>query len=146
MGKSIATLVDSKANPSVMVQTCELVFINQLLWNVQNFNANVFRFGHGHIKVGVLKVDGAKACTFLQEYTVEEELEQFQGCCVGTHIARVADAVATNDDSCAVRVVHFGLDFTYNHGVAYFLPLVQWDFVVVDAKECVGVYVCVSGL
>ncbi len=46
-------------------------------------------------------------CTLLLEYTVGEELEQFQGCCVGTHIARVADAVATNGDLCVVRVVLF---------------------------------------
>jgi hypothetical protein len=77
-------------------------------------------------------------CTFLQEYTVGEELEQFQGCCVGTHIARVADAVATNGDSCAVRVVLFWTDFTNNHGMAYFLPLVRQDVVVVNAEECVG--------
>ncbi len=77
-------------------------------------------------------------CTFLREYTVEEELEQFQGCCVGTHIARVADAVATNGNPCAVRVILFRLDFTNNHGTAYFLPLVRQDVIVVYAKECVG--------
>jgi hypothetical protein len=55
-----------------------------------------------------------------------------------THIARIADAVATNGDLCAVRVILVWLDFTYYHGMAYFLPLVQWDFMVVDAKECVG--------
>jgi hypothetical protein len=75
------------------------------LWSVQDFDAKVFRLGHGHVKVEVLKVDGAETCTFLQEYTVEEELEQFQGCCVGTHIASVADVVATNGDLCAVRVI-----------------------------------------
>ncbi len=73
----------------------------------------------------------------MQEYTVEEELEQFQGCCVGTHINRVADLVATNGDLCAVKVVLVWLDFTYYHGMAYFLPLVQRDVVVVNAKECV---------
>ncbi len=96
MGQAVATLADFEVNPSVMVQTCELVFVDEILWNVQDFDANVFQLGHGCVEVEVLKVDGAKACTFLQEYTVEEELEQFQGCCVGTHIARVADAVATN--------------------------------------------------
>jgi hypothetical protein len=77
-------------------------------------------------------------CTLLQEYTVEEELEQFQGCCVGTHIARVADAVATNGYLCVVRAVLFWSDFTNNHGMAYFLPLVRQDVVVVNANECVG--------
>jgi hypothetical protein len=79
-----------------------------------------------------------KRAPFLREYTVEEKLEDFQGCCVGTHIARVADAVATNGDSCVVRVILFQSDFTRNHGVAYFLPLVQWDIIVVNAEECVG--------
>ncbi len=137
MGKSVATLADFEVNPSIPVQTCELVFVNELLWNVQVFDANVFQLRHGHVEVEVLKVDEAKACTFSREYTVEEKLEKFQGCCVGTHIARVADAVATNGDSCAIRVV-FQSDFTNNHGVAYFLPLVQRDIVVVNAEECVG--------
>ena len=51
---------------------------------------------------------------FLREYTVEEELEKLQRCCVSTHIARVADAVATNGDQCAVRVILVWIDFTYN--------------------------------
>ncbi len=105
---------------------------------VQDFDVNVFRLGHGHVKVEVLKIDGAKACTFLQEYTVEKELEQLQGHCVNTHIARVADVVATNGDSCVVRVILVWLDFTYYHGMAYFLPLVRRDVMVVDVKEHVG--------
>ena len=79
-----------------------------------------------------------KHAPFLREYTVEEELDQFQGRCVSTHIARVADAVATNGDSCAVRVVLFQSDSTNHHGVAYFHSLVQRDVVVANAKECVG--------
>jgi hypothetical protein len=114
------------------------VFIIELVWDVQDFDADVFRLRHGSVKVEVLKVDGAKACTFLREYTVEEELEKFQGCCVSTHIARLADAVATNGDLCMVRVVLLRTDVTYNHGMAYFLALVRWDVVVVDAKERVG--------
>jgi hypothetical protein len=75
LGKSIATLAYFEVNPSIMVQTCELVFVDELMWNVGDFDANVFQLGHGCVKVEVLKVDGAKACTFLQEYTVEEKLE-----------------------------------------------------------------------
>ncbi len=101
-------------------------------------DVNVFRLGHGGVKVEALKVNGAKVCTLLREYTVEEELEKFQGRCVSTHIARVADAVATNGDSCAVRVILVWTDFTYNHGMAYFLSLVRRDVVVVDVKEHVG--------
>ncbi len=104
------------------------------MWNIQDFDANVFPLGHGCVKVEVLKVNGAKACIFLQEDTVKEKLEEFQGCCVGTHIAKVADAVATNGDLCGVRVILLWSDFTNHHGMAYFLPLVRRDVVVVDAK------------
>jgi hypothetical protein len=37
-----------------------------------------------------------------------------------------------------VRVILFWMDFAYNHGMAYFLSLVQQNFMVVNAKEGVG--------
>jgi hypothetical protein len=83
-------------------------------------------------------VNGAKAGTFPRENTIEEELEKLQQCCVCTHIARAADAVATNGDPCVVRVVLFRMHSTYNHGLAYFLSLVPRDVMVVDAKEIVS--------
>jgi hypothetical protein len=64
LGKPIATLADFEVNPSITVQTCELVFINELLWDVQDFDANVVPLGHGHVQVEVLKIDGGKACNF----------------------------------------------------------------------------------
>ncbi len=79
MGQAVATLADVEVNPSISAQTCELVFVDELVGDVQDFDANVLRLGHGSVKVEVLKVNGAKACTFLREYTVEEELEKFQG-------------------------------------------------------------------
>jgi hypothetical protein len=78
------------------------------LWNVQDFDVNVSWLGHGSVEVEVFKVDVAKVCTFSQEYTVEEKFEELQGCCVGTHIARVADAVATNGDLCVLGLSFFG--------------------------------------
>jgi hypothetical protein len=148
LGKAVATLADFEVNPSITVQTCELVFVDELVRDVQDFHANLFRLEHGNVKVEVLKVNGAKACTFSREYTVQEELEKFQGRYVSTHIARVADAVATNGDPCADRVVFVWTDFTYDHGMAYFLSLVQWDVVVVDGKErvCTGYMLGVGGL
>jgi hypothetical protein len=125
LGQAVATLANFEVNPSVTVQTCQLVFVNKIVGDVGDVDANVLGCGHGSIKVEVLKVNGAKAGTLPKEDTVEEELEKLQQCCVCTHIARVADAVATNGDLCAVRVVLVRTDFTYNHGLAYFLSLVQ---------------------
>jgi hypothetical protein len=136
--QAVATLVDFEVNPSIAVPTCKLVFVNEFVWDVQDFDTNVYGLGHGRVKVEVFKIDGAKACTFSREYTVEEELERLQRCCVSAHIARVADAVATNGDPCAVRVVLVWMDFTSNHGIVYFLSLVRWDVMVVDVKERFG--------
>jgi hypothetical protein len=134
LGQAVATLVDFKVNPSITVQTCQLGFIDEFIRDVQDFDANVFGLGHGSIQVEVLKVNGAKAGTFPREDTVDEELEKLQQHCFCTHISRVADAVATNGDPCAVRVILVRKDFTYNHGMAYFLSLVQWDVMLVDAE------------
>ncbi len=75
MGQAVATLANFEVNSSIPVQTCKLVFVNELLRDVQDFDANVFRLGHERVKVEVFKINGAKVCTFLREYTVEEELE-----------------------------------------------------------------------
>jgi hypothetical protein len=116
LGQAVAALADFEVNPSDAVQTCKLVFVNELVGDVQDFDANIFGLGHGHVKVEIFKTNGAKACTFSREYTVEEELEKLQRGCVGTHIARVADAVATNGDLFAVSVILVWTNFTYNHG------------------------------
>ncbi len=116
--------MDFEVNKSAAVKTCKLVFVDELVKVVQDFDANVFGLRHGRVKVEVFKIDGAKACTFLREHTVEEELEKLQRCCVSTHITRVADAVATNDDPCAVMAILVWTDFTFNHDMTYFLSLV----------------------
>ena len=66
MGQAVASLADFKVNPSVLVQTCQLVFVNELIGDVQDFDANVFGLGHGGIKVEVLEVNGAKVGTFFE--------------------------------------------------------------------------------
>ncbi len=138
MGQAVATLANFEVNPSITVQTSQLVFVDELIRVVQDFDVNVFGLGHRSIQVEVLKINGAKAGTFLREDTVEEELEKLQQRCVCIYIFRIADAVATNGDLCAVRVILFWMDFTYNHGMAYCLPLVCWNVMVVDVKESVS--------
>jgi hypothetical protein len=48
------------------------VFIDELIRNVRDLDANIFWIGHRSIQVEILKGDGAKASTFLREDTVEE--------------------------------------------------------------------------
>jgi hypothetical protein len=57
LGQAVVTLADFKVNSSILVQTCKLVFVDELVGDAQDFDANVFRLGHGSVKVEVLKVD-----------------------------------------------------------------------------------------
>jgi hypothetical protein len=102
-----ATLVDLKVNPSVPVLTCLFVFVDELIGDARDFDASIFGIGHRSIQVKGLKVNGAKAGTFLREENVEKELEKLQQRCVCTLISKLADAIATNGDPCAIRVILF---------------------------------------
>ncbi len=75
MGKTIAALANFKVDPTVAVCTCKLVFLNEFSWDVCDFDADIFRIGHWGIKVEILEVNGAEACAFAREHTVEEQLE-----------------------------------------------------------------------
>jgi hypothetical protein len=47
LGKAVATLADFEVNPSITVQICELVFVNELIRDVQDFDANYLSSGMG---------------------------------------------------------------------------------------------------
>ena len=98
----------------------------------------LFRIGHWGIKVEVLEVDGAEACAFARKYTVEEHLEEFEGCGVGTNIPWETDVTATDGDTGTIRVVFFRAHFTHYHGVADFLSFVSGDVMIVNEKEGVS--------
>ncbi len=48
-GKAVATLGDFEVDPSITVQPCELVFANELVWDVQDFDVNVLWLEHGRV-------------------------------------------------------------------------------------------------
>jgi hypothetical protein len=64
----------------------------------------------------------------VREHTVEEHLEEFEGC----------GATATDGDVGTIRIVFFRAHFTNYHGVADFLSFVGGNIVIVDEKEGVS--------
>jgi hypothetical protein len=72
LGKAIAAAANFEVDPAIAVCTCKLVFLNEFIWDVCDFNADIFRIGHWGVKVEVLEVDGAEARAFAREHTVEE--------------------------------------------------------------------------
>jgi hypothetical protein len=125
LGKTIPPLADSKVNPSIMVPTGKIVFLNEFLRFVSNFNTDVFQVWNRCVDVEVLEVDRAEAHSFLVQDTVEKELNKFERSCVGANVvAWVADAVATNSGAGAIRIIFLQRNFTNHHGVADFLLFV----------------------
>jgi hypothetical protein len=56
------------------------------------------------------------------------------------HVTQEADAIATDGDVGAIRIILFQPPFTYHHGVADFFPFMDRDVVIVNKKE--GVSAC----
>jgi hypothetical protein len=136
--KAITALANFEVDPTIAVSIGKLVFLNEFCWDVCDFDADILRIGHWGIEVEVLEVDGAEACAFAREHTVEEQLEEFEGCSVGANILWETDAIATNGDAGMSRIVFIRLHFTHYHGVADFISFVGGDVVIVDDKEGVS--------
>jgi hypothetical protein len=95
------------------------------------FNVDIFRVRHWSIEVEFLEVNGAKTCAWAQKNAVEKQHDEFERCGVGSHITREADAIATDGDAGAIRIILFRPHFTYHHGVADFLPFMDQNVVIV---------------
>ena len=80
----------------------------------------------------------AEARSFAREHTIEEQLEEFKGRSVGAHVPREADAIASDGDTSAIRIVFIWLNLTNDHGVADFFSFVDWYVMIVNDKEGVG--------
>jgi hypothetical protein len=130
-----------------MIATLKFVLLNEFCPNGCIFNADIFRVRHQSIKVEILEVDGAETCAWARKNAFEKQLDNFEGRGVGSHITREADAIATNGDAGAIRIILFRPHFTYHHGVADFLPFMEWDVMIVYKKEGVSArnLFCVGG-
>ena len=71
------------------------------------------------------------------EDDVDQELEKFQGCCVGPCVPGVSDTIASDYDSGEIGVFFFGEHLSDNGCVCDILTLVMW--VVVKQDEMEGV-------
>ncbi len=57
LGKTIPSLANFKVDPTITILTGEIVFFNELCRYVRNLDADIFRVGHGSVKVEVLQVN-----------------------------------------------------------------------------------------
>ncbi len=138
LGKTITSLASFKVDPTITILTGEIVFFNELCRYVQDLDADVFWVRHGSVEVEVLQVDQAKLCPFLRQDTVEKKFDQFKQSRVGADVTWEANAIATNGDAGAIRIIFIRTHFTYYHGMAHIFLFMQRYVVIVNEKEGVS--------
>jgi len=138
LGKAIAALANFEVDPTVTVSTRKLALLYEFRWDVCDLDVDILRVGRWGIEVEVFEVDGAEACTFAREHTVEQQLEEFNRSGIGADIPRVTDAIASDGDAGMIRIIFIRSHITHYYGVADFLSFVGGDVVIVDDKEGVS--------
>jgi hypothetical protein len=94
------------------------------LGDVGEFDFDVFGAIQWGAKVEVGDVKGAELGPFAGEYTVDHELDKFEGCSFGADVAWIADSVASYCDASAVGISFFRAYLADYIAVADFLETV----------------------
>ena len=135
MREAVDASADFEVDPVVVNVLHEVVFINEVLRDVGELDFDVFGTIQRGAEIEVGDVEGAEACTFAGENTVDHEFDQFKWCRFGADIAWVADAVAANGDAGSVGIGFFGAHFADHLGVGDFFAAVDgYVFVVYDVE------------
>ena len=124
----------------------KIVFINDFLRNVRQFDADIFGSGHGRLQIEVLCIKTCKPGIAAGHDTVDHELDQIKRSGWGVDVTRVLDMATRQGDPCTVGIGLLRADFTNNHGVADVLASVLRYVLISDRSESVGAfYTLVAG-
>ena len=97
-----------------MGEVCQVIFVNEFLWDVGKFDSDIFRVVKGRAEVEVFYIKAGEACIWCGDDTVDEEFGQLEGSGFGAVVSWVADAIASNCDVRPVWVLLLWSDFTDN--------------------------------
>ncbi len=64
LGKTVTALANFEVHPTIAVPTQEVVLKDEFVWDIRDFDTNIFRIGHGCVQVEVFEVNCTEACTF----------------------------------------------------------------------------------
>ncbi len=71
LGKSVTALLNFKVDPAISVLAQEIVFLDELVWDVRKLDANIFWIRHRSVQIEVLEINGAEPSSFPGEDTIE---------------------------------------------------------------------------
>ena len=132
LGQTINAATNFEINPAVVCECEKIIFVDELVRNIGELNADVFGNIERSCEVEVFDIVTNEFSSGTREYTVDLKLECFERACVGSNIARIDDAIAANGDASALFFFFVGLDFTNHFSVCDLLASFRWNVFVSD--------------
>ena len=85
---------------------CEIIFLNELLGNVQEFYAYILRSIHWGLEIKVFCVKAEKAQIATRQDIVNYAIDEAEGTYGRAYIAWITDAATSNGDACTIGIFH----------------------------------------
>ena len=125
---------------------CEIIFLNELLGNVQEFYAYILRSIHWGLEIKVFCVKEEKTQIATRQDIVNYAIDEAEGTYGHAYIAEITEAAANNSDVCTIGILLLRSEFTHNHGVANSLSsITRYIFKSNDAESVCALNALVLG-
>ena len=69
---------ESKINPSILDCLCEIILLDEFLWDIRELYAHIFGSLHQGLEVEVFKIKAGKAHIATQHNTVNDEFDKVE--------------------------------------------------------------------
>ena len=92
--ESISAMADIELDPTIMYVFMSFLFINKLLSNVANIDADIIQAVEWILGVEVTYFNDNVLVTLAREDTVDEDFEDIKKCSFGSHISLIFDSFA----------------------------------------------------
>jgi hypothetical protein len=138
LGQTVNAATNFEIDPTVVCEGEEIVFVDELVGNIGELDADVFRVVETSSEIEVFDIVANKFGTWTRENAVDLDLEGFEGACVGADVAGIDDTIATDGDSSAIFFFFVGLDLANYLGVRDLFATFERDVFVSDDMKGFG--------
>ena len=132
LGQAVNAATNFEINPAVVCEGEKIIFVDELIRNIGELNADVFGMIERSCEIEVFDIETSEFCTGTRENAVDLKLECFEGACVGANIARIDDTIAANGDASAIFFLFVWLDFANHFSVCDLFASFRWNVFVSD--------------
>ena len=137
--ETIDAVANLEVNPAIGMDVVhEAALVDELCWDVAQFDADVLRLVQRCLKVEGFDVEGDKLGAPAGKDAVKEQLDEVEGGGLGPDVSGIFDVLDCDGDASAVEVILVGEKCANDFGERDSLAAVRRDVIVEDDVECVG--------